>query len=110
MPPKQIRDDRPKARMNHRCDLCLVVIPRGQRHLATTLVHDGVYTFRTCPACEDDAILGWVHNWMVYDEEGVDYEAAHEWATDTVEGANNSDEYKVAQRFLHRWNMRGGST
>lgn len=46
-------DTYPKARREHRCDLCAYPIPKGMQHVARAVVGEGrVTTFRMHMACE----------------------------------------------------------
>jgi hypothetical protein len=81
-----LENGRRRAGKRHSCGLCLAAIEPGDLHAFQTNVFDGrVYTWRDCLPCDRDGVLGYVHDWTGGYDEGVDYEAAAEWAEEAVE-------------------------
>lgn len=79
-----LHEGRPTARKTHRCSLCTGPISLGETYSRQTLVYDGqVYDWLECSACEADEIVSLVAEWT-YSEDGINPEAAYEWATDTA--------------------------
>lgn len=73
-----------KARKHYRCAMCNALIRPGERHNVQTNVFDGhIYDWRDCLPCQRDLVVTYVHDWTGRDE-GVDYEAAMEWAEDAA--------------------------
>lgn len=75
-----------RARKAWRCGLCNARINPGDQHAYQVNVYDGhIYTWRDCLGCDRDGILNYVHDWTGgYHDEGVDYEAAIEWAEEAA--------------------------
>lgn len=75
-----------RARKAYSCGMCGRAIKVGDLHHTQTNVYDGrVYTWRECMGCHRDGVITYVHSWTGgYHDEGVDYEAAVEWAEESV--------------------------
>ena len=73
-----------RARKAHRCQLCGVRIRPGDTYASQNNVYDGrAYTWRDCLHCDRDGVVNYVADWCDPDN-GVDYEAAFEWATEAM--------------------------
>lgn len=71
-----------RARKVYRCGMCGALIHPGDLHSFSNNVYDGsAYTWRECMACARDTVCNYVHAFTGgWHDEGVDYEAAVEWA------------------------------
>lgn len=102
--PEQFRSEFRAARKAHQCGMCCATIEAGERHHVSTNVFDGrVYDFRTCAGCEDDRILAEVYAWCYSPDEGVNAEAAFEWAHEHLEHEQLGE---AARRWLTRAGCR----
>lgn len=73
------------ARKTYRCGLCDLAIKPGDTYAYQSNVYDDrAYTFRECIWCDRDGVLGYVLDYVGCSDEGVDYEAANEWANEAV--------------------------
>lgn len=71
----------PKARKEHRCDLCTGTIIPGETYRRDRCVwDDGPYVFKQCSACLDDAIMDKVWDWLGGPDDGVNEDSAIDWA------------------------------
>lgn len=75
-----------RARKTYHCGMCLAAISRRDFYAFSVNIYDGrIYTWRECLPCDRDNVVTFVHDWTGgYHDEGVDYEAAIEWAEEAV--------------------------
>lgn len=100
-----LRETDRRAGKAHRCGLCLAVIRRGDWHHVQTNVYDGrAYDWRECLPCRRDRVVTYVWDWSGgYDDAGVDYESATEWAPDAALWSKDGAERWAARSFLARF-------
>lgn len=73
-----------RARKAYRCQLCGAQIRPGDTYAYQNNIFDGhAYTWRDCLHCDRDGVVNYVVDWSDPDN-GVDYEAAYEWATEAI--------------------------
>lgn len=92
------------ARKTYRCGLCAITIKPGDRYAFQTNIYDDrIYTWRDCVWCDRDAVLIYVHDFTGgYHDEGVDWEAASEWAAAAVGWPQHWLAYKRTISALER--------
>lgn len=75
-----------RARKAYRCGMCFARIRPGDLYAFQSNIYDDrAYTWRECLACDRDNVCTYVHDFTGgYHDEGVDFEAAVEWAEDAV--------------------------
>lgn len=100
--PELITQMKPKARKQHRCDLCTGPIRPGEIYERSALKseYDGaVYDWVECPACVEDKVGVECADYGDPDA-GYTHEDAQEWAHD-----NRDDDVvgEIARRFLARY-------
>ena len=99
-----LRETRPKARKPHRCSLCTGPIHPGDTYNRSTNIYDGrIYDWLTCQPCLEDGIFNIVWDWSygTFYDEGIDADAAHEWAYEAVIHGSPDDQ-RAAKDYLER--------
>lgn len=93
-----------RARKTYRCQMCSSVIAIGDLHEFQNNVYDArAYTWRQCLPCRRDGVIGFVADWCGgWDDEGVDYWRADEWAPDAALYASTTRERIAGRNWLAR--------
>lgn len=101
-----IRRETPKARKQHRCDLCGRVIDCGEEYLRLwSLSDDGPYTWKECAHCQALWAVYSFSELLWYDEDyGYTPEDIRDgWEPDTPEAAEHK------KQWLSRWHDKEGN-
>lgn len=93
-----------RARKFYRCGMCSAAIKPGDAHSASVNTYEGhAYTWRECLWCQQDRICSEVHAWSGgYNDGGVDYQHAVEWAEETIRHDSHGGVRMLARRWLAR--------
>lgn len=71
-----------------------------------TIVQGGdLWEWVVCPHCVADKVAGRAGDWMdpyVWEESGVGWEDAREWAAETLRDGISTDDIQAAKRWLKR--------
>lgn len=97
-----LRETKPVARKQHKCNLCGGKIMPGNLYERATNVFDGhIYDWLTCTPCLQYWVLDYVFDWTHFPDEGITQTAAQEWAEETaIHGTGHEQE--AAKQYLKR--------
>lgn len=99
-----LREERRRARVEHRCCECRRTISPGETYIADTVVCDGeLSTYKTCAHC--DVVRGW----LMRECQGFAYQYVKEDIIEHArEGGYGRDVVRMAAGMRARWSRRDG--
>ena len=99
-----VKTTKPQARKMHRCGWCRTTIKPGDIYSNTSFTYDRrFHTWKGCNACSTEDINHYVNEWRDYPTEGCSPEDAVEWAQETIQVREASNqEQDAANSYLAR--------